>query len=250
MNNGLAVRNATVIYEDAAANQGLRHRIAENKVAVDDVSFDLPRGQSLALLGPSGCGKSSLLRAICGLEPLARGTIYFDGLDITRVPAYQRGFGLLFQDGQLFPHRNVGRNVAYGLEVQHLPKAERNARVNDLLNLVGLPGFANRPISTLSGGERQRVALARALAPNPRLMLLDEPFSALDSNLRTRLAADVREILARTGIPSITVTHDHAEAFAMADRVGIMRNGRLLQIGTEPELRASSLNEVRSFLDG
>jgi thiamine transport system ATP-binding protein len=240
MDNGLVVEGLTVVYDD--------DRASGKKVAVDNVSFVLPQGHSLALLGPSGCGKSSLLRAICGLEQPVKGRVIFDGEDVTRVPAYQRGFGLLFQDGQLFPHRNVERNVAYGLEVQRLPKAAKHARVNELLTMVGLPGYADRPINTLSGGERQRVALARALAPQPRLMLLDEPFSALDKSLRARLATEVKEILQKTGIPSITVTHDHDEAFAMADRVGIMQNGRLLKIGTEKELRTSDIREVRSFL--
>jgi thiamine transport system ATP-binding protein len=246
---GLSVRNATVVYDDeATATHGLRHRATPKKVAVANVSFDLAPGESLALLGPSGCGKSSLLRAVAGLEPLAAGTVYFDGQDLARVPAYQRNIGLLFQDGQLFPHRNVERNVAYGLEMQHLPRAQRKVRVGQLLELVGLPGYQKRPINTLSGGERQRVALARALAPNPRLMLLDEPFSALDRSLRGRLAVEVRDILKRTGIPSITVTHDHDEAFTMADRVGIMRDGQILALGTESELRASANPGVQSFL--
>jgi len=247
--NGLSVRHVSVTYDDeTAATHVLRHRAVPKKVAVDNVSFDLKPGESLALLGPSGCGKSSLLRAIAGLEPLAAGIVYFDGQDLARVPAYQRNIGLLFQDGQLFPHRNVERNVAYGLEMQHLPRAQRKARVAELLELVGLPGFQKRPISTLSGGERQRVALARALAPRPQLMLLDEPFSALDRSLRGRLAVEVRDILKRTGIPSITVTHDHDEAFTMADRIGIMRDGHLLALGTEPELRASPKPEVQAFL--
>jgi len=247
---GLWVVDATVVYDDAASPAALgRRRRPDLKVAVDQVSLALPPGQSLALLGPSGCGKSSLLRFICGLEPLASGAVYYDGADLTPVPAYRRGFGLLFQDGQLFPHRNVFRNVAYGLEAQRMPREQQQHRVAELLELVGLPGFGKRPIATLSGGERQRVALARALAPRPRLMLLDEPFSALDRSLRLRLAAEVRDILQTTNTASITVTHDHDEAFTMADRVGIMQHGRLLQIGTEAELRNSVDPQIQAFLN-
>jgi thiamine transport system ATP-binding protein len=179
---------------------------------------------------------------------LASGTIAYDGGDLAGIPVHRRGFGLLFQDGQLFPHRNVGQNVAYGLEMQKQPKAARQARVAEMLGLVGLGGYQNRPIDTLSGGERQRVALARALAPQPRLLLLDEPFSALDRNLRLRLAPEVRDILHRTGTTAITVTHDHDEAFTIADRVGIMSNGHLLEIGTRAELEASPNPEIQTFL--
>jgi thiamine transport system ATP-binding protein len=200
--------------------------------AVDGVTLDVPAGQVLALLGPSGCGKSSLLRAVAGLEPPAAGSVRWAGADLARVPVHRRGFGLVFQDGQLFPHRDVAGNVGYGL--RDLGRAERDARVTALLELVGLPGYARRPVGTLSGGERQRVALARSLAPRPRLLLLDEPLSALDRSLRERLAEDLRGALVATGTTALFVTHDQDEAFAVADRVAVMSAGRLLQVA-DPE---------------
>lgn len=205
-------------------------------VAVDDVSLSLEAGQVLAVLGPSGCGKSTLLRAIAGLEPVTEGSIAFDGRDLRHVPTHRRGFALMFQDGQLFAHRSVGANVAYPLRIRRRPRAEVSARVAELLDLVGLSGYADRAPATLSGGERQRVALARALAVRPRLLLLDEPLSALDKVLRERLAHDLRDILVRAGTTALLVTHDHEEAFAVADRMALMRGGRLIQHGTVAEV--------------
>ncbi|MCL2464811.1 MAG: ATP-binding cassette domain-containing protein, partial [Micrococcales bacterium] len=198
-------------------------------VAVDGVSLDVAPGEIVALLGPSGSGKSSLLRAIAGLEPLAGGDVTWDGASVVTVPVHQRGFGLLFQDGQLFPHRDVAGNVGYGLRGARSARAGSRslgvgrdgrapepsaARVAELLELVGLPGQQRRDPATLSGGERQRVALARALAPRPRLLLLDEPLSALDRALRERLAADGRAAVVAAGTPAVLVTHDQDEAFA------------------------------------
>lgn len=200
-------------------------------VAVDDVSLGLPEGQVLAVLGPSGCGKSTLLRVVAGLERLSAGTISYDGADLAGVPTHKRGFALMFQDGQLFGHRTVGDNVAYPLRIRHRSRSEIGRRVEELLELVGLSGFADRVPATLSGGERQRVALARALAVEPRLLLLDEPLSALDKSLRERLALDLRDILTRAGTTALLVTHDHEEAFAVADRMALMRDGRLVQEG-------------------
>jgi thiamine transport system ATP-binding protein len=232
---GLAVRGAVVRYGATTAVAGVDLEVAD--------------GEIVALLGPSGCGKSSLLRAVAGLEPLASGTVAFDGDDLAGVPVHRRGFGLLFQDGQLFAHRDVARNVAYGLETARVPRGERQARVRELLDDVGLRGYGGRAVSTLSGGERQRVALARALAPRPRLLLLDEPFSALDRGLRERLAVEVRDVLRATGTTAILVTHDHDEAFTMADRVGVMQAGRILQVAPAEELwRAPASREVASFL--
>jgi thiamine transport system ATP-binding protein len=243
---GLRVRDAVVRYDGTTA--------------VGGVSLDVADGEVLALLGPSGCGKSSLLRAVAGLEPLAAGSAAFDGRDLAEVPVHRRGFGLLFQDGQLFAHRDVARNVAYGLETARVPRAERRARVRELLELVGLAGYERRAVSTLSGGERQRVALARALAPRPRLLLLDEPFSALDRGLRERLAVEVRAILTRTGTTAVFVTHDHDEAFTVADRVAVMgapqdgdagagQGGVLLQVAAPEELwRAPASRRVARFL--
>jgi len=213
--------------------------------AVDRVSLTVEVGRVLALLGPSGCGKSSLLRAVAGLEPVAAGSISWRGRDIAGVPTHQRGFGLVFQDGQLFGHRTVGGNVAYGL-----PRGpERAARVAELLELVGLPGYADRAVGTLSGGERQRVALARSLAPRPRLLLLDEPLSALDRGLRERLADDLRSALVATGTTALFVTHDQDEAATVADRVAVMSAGRLVQTGSPEQLWAAPATaEVARFL--
>ncbi|MDT0200585.1 ABC transporter ATP-binding protein [Nocardioides sp. AE5] len=204
--------------------------------AVDDVSLDLPGGEVVAVLGPSGCGKSTLLRAVAGLEPLAAGQIRWDGADLAGVPTHRRGFALMFQDGQLFAHQSVGANVGYALRIRRRPRREITERVEELLGLVGLAGYADRAPATLSGGERQRVALARALAVEPRLLLLDEPLSALDAALRERLAGDLREILTSTGTTALFVTHDHDEAFAVADRIALMRAGRLVQAGTLAEV--------------
>ena len=189
--------------------------------ALDEVSFDVKTGQITALLGPSGCGKSTLLRAIAGLERPSDGDITWEGESVLDTPTYQRGFGLMFQDGQLFPHRNVEGNIAYGL--RHLPRDQREHRVAEVLAIVGLEGFASRSIESLSGGQAQRVALARALAPRPRLLLLDEPLSALDRTMRESLSVELREIITGEGITSIYVTHDQDEDFAVADQIGVLR---------------------------
>lgn len=223
---GLEVHDVVVLYRDDDGT---------TQAAVDGVSLDVAPGEVLALLGPSGSGKSSLLRAVAGLEPVAAGRITWDGTDLAGVPVHRRGFGLMFQDGQLFPHRDVAANIAYGLEMQHVPRRERRVRVEELLDLVGLTGFGDREVASLSGGERQRVALARSLAPRPRLLLLDEPLSALDKALRERLADDVRAALVATGTTAVFVTHDHDEAFAVADRIAVLDVGRLLQV--DPPVR-------------
>ena len=212
---GLDVDRVTVRYAAASAP------------AVDGVSFAVAPGEVVALTGPSGCGKSTLLRAIAGLEAVASGTVSWDGEDLARVPTHRRGFGLVFQDGQLFAHRSVAENIAYGLRVQGVPRVERESRVEELLALIDLPGAGARSVTELSGGERQRVALARSLAPRPRLLLLDEPLSALDRELRERLATDLAQMLRRAGTTAILVTHDEAEAEAIADRVVRMRAGAL-----------------------
>jgi thiamine transport system ATP-binding protein len=203
----------------------------DGQVVVRDVTLDLPEGQVLAVLGPSGCGKSTLLRAIAGLEPAQSGRILLDGRDLAGTPTHKRGFALMFQDGQLFEHQSVARNVGYALRIRRQPRAEVSARVAELLDLVNLTGYAHRAPSTLSGGERQRVALARALAVSPRLLLLDEPLSALDATLREHLGGELREILTRARTTALMVTHDHEEAFAIADRMALMRAGRLVQAG-------------------
>lgn len=191
--------------------------------AVDAVSVEVPTGEVIALLGASGSGKSTLLRAIAGLEPCT-GDIRWDGESIVRVPPHRRGFALMFQDGQLFPHLDVAGNVGYARRVT----GRRDAgRVAELLELVGLAGFERRRVTELSGGEQQRVALARSLAAEPRLLLLDEPLSSLDRALRERLAGELRDILTASGTTAILVTHDPAEATVIADRVVHLDHGRL-----------------------
>jgi thiamine transport system ATP-binding protein len=197
--------------------------------AVVDASLSLEDGQVLAVLGPSGSGKSTLLRAVAGLEPVGAGRISWDGADLAGVPTHRRGFALMFQDGQLFGHLTVARNVGYALRLRRAPHAAE--RVRELLALVGLEGYGDRLPATLSGGERQRVALARSLAVQPRLLLLDEPLSALDAGLRERLAGELREILRAAGTTALMVTHDQEEAFTVADRLAVMRDGRLVQQG-------------------
>lgn len=225
---GLQVAGVSVRYETArraGARAGERH--APARPAVDDVSFAVGLGEVVALTGPSGCGKSTLLRAVAGLEPLDAGTVRWAGSDLARVPPHRRAFGMVFQDGQLFAHRSVAENIAYGLRVQRVPRSARDARVAELLGLIGLPDAGARPVTELSGGERQRVALARALAPRPRLLMLDEPLSALDRELRERLADELAGLLRRTDTTAILVTHDAHEAAVIADRTLRMRGGRL-----------------------
>jgi len=217
--------------------------------AVDSVSLTVGNGEILGLLGPSGCGKSTLLRTVAGLELPSAGRVLWNGADLSAVPVHKRGFGLMFQDGQLFVHKNVGENVAYGLVSQHVSRVERRKRVAELLELVGLQGQGGRDVSTMSGGERQRVALARALAPRPSLLLLDEPLSALDRELRERLALDVRSILRATGTTGIFVTHDQDEAFTVSDRVAVMRAGQVVQVDTPEKLWRSPADAgVAEFL--
>ncbi|GAC66447.1 ABC transporter ATP-binding protein [Gordonia soli] len=182
-----------------------------------------------ALLGPSGCGKSTLLRAIAGLEKPSAGRITFGGRDLADLPTHRRDFGVVFQDGQLFPGRTVAANVGYGLRMRGWSRSAIRDRVAEVLELVSLPDLADRPADELSGGQAQRVALARALAPRPRLLLLDEPLAALDRRLRDRLAADIAHIVRESGTPTILVTHDHTEAAVMADDVSVMRDGAIVQ---------------------
>jgi thiamine transport system ATP-binding protein len=186
----------------------------DGRPLLHDFDLDVAPQEIVALLGPSGSGKSSLLRCIAGVQSPDSGTIMWAGEDIALVPAHRRRIGLVFQDPLLFPHRDVAGNVGFGL-----PPEGRAQRVAELLELVGLPGFEHRDVATLSGGEAQRIALARALAPRPRLLLLDEPFGALDRDLRDRLAVDVRALLHDQGTPAIHVTHDREEADLIADRI-------------------------------
>ena len=229
-NIALAARDLTVSY---LTGEG---RAARTALAIDGVSLTLDAGEVLGILGPSGSGKSTLLRAIAGLETLEAGRVLWRGDDITAMPVHKRGFALMFQDGQLFAHRSVAANIAYPLGIARMPKPEQRERVAELLQLVGLPGFADRRVTELSGGEQQRVALARALAADPRLLLLDEPLSSLDRELRERLGGDLRRILVETGTTAIFVTHDQREVEVVADRLGIMMDARLAQLGSVAEV--------------
>lgn len=231
--SGLSINNVTVRYGTTTA--------------VDGVSVHIEPGQVVALLGASGSGKSSLLRAVAGLEPVAGGDISWNGASVVGVPVHRRGFGLMFQDGQLFPHRTVAGNVAFGL--RGLPNQQRVQRVHDCLDLVGMADYAGRSVLSLSGGQAQRVALARALAPRPSLLLLDEPLSALDRALRERLSTEIRQILRQTSSTCIYVTHDQDEAFAVADIIGVMINGRIAAWASPQELWANPGSvEVAEFL--
>ena len=208
------------------------HKMFGEVNAVAGVSFRVVPGEVMALLGPSGCGKSTVLAVIAGLEHPDTGEISWDGKSLRDVPPHERGFGLMFQDYALFPHMNVFENIAYGLRMKRWPDDRLRKRVDEMLELVSLPGFGNRDVNTLSGGEQQRVALARSLGPEPRLLMLDEPLGSLDRNLRERLVSDLRQILKNMRQTAIYVTHDQEEAFVLADRVAVMNAGRLEQLDT------------------
>ncbi|MGW2288555.1 ABC transporter ATP-binding protein [Streptomyces phaeochromogenes] len=206
------------------------------RAVLDSVGLDVAEHEIVSVLGPSGSGKSTLMRAVAGLQPLDEGRVFLDGRDLHGVPAHKRGVGLMFQDHQLFPQRDVGGNVAFGLRMHGESKDQQAVRVGELLDLVGLPGARGRAVASLSGGEQQRVALARALAPRPRLLMLDEPLGQLDRSLRERLVVELRELFGELGTTVLAVTHDQGEAFALADRVVVMRDGRIAQSGTPLEV--------------
>ncbi|MDH7486082.1 MAG: ABC transporter ATP-binding protein [Anaerolineae bacterium] len=213
------------------------------------VSFSVEEGEVVCLLGPSGCGKTTLLRIIAGLEEPDEGRVLFAGRDLADVPVHRRGFGLMFQDYVLFPHKDVAANIAFGLRMQGLPEAEVRARVAEMLDLVSLRGYEQRQVYELSGGEQQRVALARSLAPRPSLLMLDEPLGSLDRTLREGLLGELRAILKGVGVTALYVTHDQEEAFAVADRVLIMQAGRIVQEGTpEAVYRRPASEFVARFL--
>lgn len=203
--------------------------------AVAGVSLVVAPGSVMALLGPSGSGKSTLLRAVAGLEPLAGGTVRWNGTVLAGVKVHKRGFGMVVQHAQLFPSMTVGTNIAYGL--RSLSRARQRERVTEMLDLVGMPGAEDRRVTELSGGQAQRVALARSLAPSPRALLLDEPLAAVDGGSRSRLTEDLARILHATGTTAVHVTHDHQEAFAVADSVAVLQQGRLVQVDDAEALR-------------
>jgi putative spermidine/putrescine transport system ATP-binding protein len=200
------------------------------------VSLSVARGEIVALLGPSGSGKTTVLRLVAGLETPDRGRILVEGQDVTGVTPERRRFGMVFQHYALFPHMTVAENVAFGLEAQRTPRAEARARVAEVLTLAGLSGFEPRRVTEISGGQQQRVALARALAPNPRVMLLDEPLSNLDPSLREKTRRELKRAIRRVGITTLFVTHEQEEAFALGDRVAVLHEGRLEQVGSPEEL--------------
>lgn len=204
--------------------------------AVQNLSLNITPGEIVCLLGPSGCGKTTLLRLIAGLETADEGHIFLNGQNITSLPPHQRGMGFMFQEYALFPHQTVGQNIAFGLKMRGDAPAGQHLRTREMLELVGLPGYENRPIYALSGGEQQRVALARSLALNPAVLLLDEPLGALDRALRERLMVELRTILKQVGVTTLFVTHDQAEAFALADRVVVMNEGQIEQMDSPQRL--------------
>ncbi|MBA8879639.1 iron(III) transport system ATP-binding protein [Phyllobacterium myrsinacearum] len=204
--------------------------------ALKDVSLDIKEGEFVCFLGPSGCGKTTLLRAVAGLDLQSRGTIRQGGRDISTLPPSKRDYGIVFQSYALFPNLTIAKNIAFGLENTKRPKAEIEARVKELLALVGLPDQANKYPSQLSGGQQQRIALARAIAISPGLLLLDEPLSALDAKVRVHLRHEIKELQRKLGVTTIMVTHDQEEALSMADRIVVMNHGVIEQVGTPTEI--------------
>lgn len=221
----------------------------ENRPLLKGLSFDLEPGQMVCLLGASGSGKSTLLRIIAGLEEAESGAVYWDGKDLAQTPVHKRGFGLMFQDYALFPHRTVYDNIAFGLRMQNRPADEIDGIVQERLRSIRMESFAHRAVTDLSGGEQQRVALARALAPNPRLLMLDEPLGALDHSLREQLTNELRQMLRESHKPVIYVTHDRQEAFGLADRLLVLHEGRIVQDGSPQDLYNSPADAwVAQFL--
>jgi spermidine/putrescine ABC transporter ATP-binding subunit len=228
----------------ATAAVRLEHvtRTFGDTVAVDDVSFDVPPGEFLTMLGPSGCGKTTLLRMIAGFIDPSRGDIYINDRRVTEVPAHRRQTGMVFQNYALFPHMTVFDNLAYGLRLRKLPREEIARRVGDALELIRLDGYADRYPRQLSGGQQQRVALARAIVINPDVLLLDEPLSNLDYKLRMAMRGEIRRIQRDTGITTMFVTHDQAEALTMSDRIVVLSKGRIMQVGRPTEVYENPRN--------
>ena len=225
------------------------HKTYEGQPLLKGISFSIAAGETICLLGASGSGKSTILRIIAGLESAGSGEIRWQGRSLADVPVHLRNFGLMFQDYALFPHLDVFANIAFGLRMRAWGSKEIELRVEEVLRQINLKAFARRRVTELSGGEQQRVALARALAPRPGLLMLDEPLGALDRALRESLIKELREILLRSGIPAIYVTHDQQEAFTIADRIILLHEGLVAQAGSPPEVFARPANAwVAGFL--
>jgi len=221
----------------------------DGAAALDGASLEVGDGEVVTVLGPSGSGKTTLLRVIAGLQVPDSGRVLLDDVDLASTPPHRRGIGLVFQDHALFPHRDVASNVAFGLRMRGDSPERVASRTADLFDLVGLAGFERRSVGSLSGGEQQRVALARALAPEPRVLLLDEPLGSLDRRLRDRLLEDLGRLFDELGQTAIYVTHDQTEAFTLGDRVAVMRTGRVVQVATPDELWAHPVDaDVARFL--
>jgi putative spermidine/putrescine transport system ATP-binding protein/spermidine/putrescine transport system ATP-binding protein len=217
--------------------------------ALHETWLTVEKGEFLTLLGPSGCGKTTILNLVAGFLESDRGEIFIDGAPITDEPAYRREIGIVFQNYALFPHMTVAKNVGYGLKMRGVPKAEIAQRVREALELVKLPGYGDRKPRELSGGQQQRVALARALVIRPKVLLLDEPFSALDKNLRSAMQVELKQIQRRLGVSTVFVTHDQGEALSMSDRIAVMSAGRIHQIGSPGEIYRQPLDRfVASFV--
>ncbi|MDI6870804.1 MAG: ABC transporter ATP-binding protein [Bacillota bacterium] len=210
--------------------ENVSKRFRDGTVAVDNVSLDIQAGELLAIVGPSGCGKTTTLRIVSGLERADTGRVYFDGVDVTDVPAEKRNVGVVFQSYALFPNMTVVENIEYGLRIRRVPPAQRRERAGQLMEMLKIAGLAHRRPSQLSGGQQQRVALARALVIEPAVLLLDEPLTALDAKLRDELRVELQRVLKRLGITALYVTHDQAEAMCIGDRIAVMNQGRMVQI--------------------
>jgi putative spermidine/putrescine transport system ATP-binding protein len=223
---------------------------ADGTRALEPLSLDITQGETVVFLGPSGCGKTTTLRIIAGLEqPDAGGRVLFNAEDVTPVPIEKRNVGMVFQSYALFPNMTVAENIGYGLKIRGVASSERMSRVAELVDLTGIRGLENRTIEQLSGGQRQRVALARAVAVRPRVLLLDEPLTALDASLRDRLRGELDRLLRSLGITTVYVTHDQSEAMELGDRIVVMRNGAIAQIGTPREIYFESANRfVAEFI--
>ncbi|MGM0654290.1 MAG: ABC transporter ATP-binding protein [Thermodesulfobacteriota bacterium] len=229
------------------------HNVSKTSAAgsyvLNNINLALPRGSRLSVLGPSGCGKTTLLRMIAGLDTPDSGDILFNGVSILDMPPHKRNFGMMFQDYALFPHLDVFANIAFGLKMKGMPRREQAPVVAEMLALTNLEGFERRKVDELSGGERQRVALARTLAPDPRLLMLDEPLSALDRVLRKHLLNQLTQIFSRLDITTIFVTHDHKEAFAAGSQIILMNQGRIVQQGSPDNLIHHPINDwVKLFM--